>query len=119
MQPDFSPRNSRQDRFLACADWINARANLKIYGLRWTCLENARLDAEFEEKMRNLEKAKEESEANRNSLLSGFTKNMYEGLIFYFEMYSPDFKDAIYNHSPIPKRRPRKRSRNSIYALSA
>jgi hypothetical protein len=98
---------------------MNVRANLKIHGLRWTCQEKARLDAGFEEKMRNLEKDKEESEANCNSLLSGFTRIMYEGLVFYFEMYSPDFKDSIYNHSPIPNRRPRKRSRNSIYALSA
>jgi hypothetical protein len=66
--------------------------------------------------MRNLEKDKEQSEWN--SLLGGFTKIMYEGLIFYFEMFIPDFKDAMYNHSPIPKWRPRRRSRNSIYALS-
>ncbi len=52
--------------------------------------------------MRNLEKDKEET---KQLVESGFTKIMYEGLIFYFEIYSRDFKDAIYNHSPIPNRR--------------
>ncbi len=56
----ISFKNTGRDRFLACADWMNVKANLKIHGLRWTCQEKARLDAEFEEKMRNLEKDKEE-----------------------------------------------------------
>ncbi len=56
------------------------QANLKIHGLRWTSQEKAQLDAEFEEKMRNLENDKEEDllRINASSLVGENVRQCYE-----------------------------------------
>ncbi len=59
---------------------MNVKANLKIHGLRWMCQEKARLDAEFKEKMRNLEKDKEEHllRIHASSLVGENVRQSYE-----------------------------------------